>query len=161
MDLRSIINNEATHNEIPITPRKEDFPRECPTCHRLFASTSHLDEGERLLQLERSGKSVHELEESLEDAKRGEAEARREAETLREQLAASKKEMTYLDTKNKKTSRLVEELEDQLASNFDSHQIANSQLEEANAAHAHVQTELEAIKEDYATLQASISTQHA
>jgi kinesin family protein 4/21/27 len=86
--------------------------------------------------------------------------------TVSEQLAALKKEMTDLETKNKKNSRLVEELEDQLASNFDQHQIANNrlstlqternaQLEEANAAHARVQTELEAIKEEYATLQVS------
>jgi kinesin family protein 4/21/27 len=87
--------------------------------------------------------------------------------TVSEQLAALKKEMTDLETKNKKNSRLVEELEDQLASNFDQHQIANNrlstlqternaQLEEANAAHARVQTELEAIKEEYASLQVSV-----
>jgi hypothetical protein len=80
------------------------------------------------------------------------------------QLAALRKEMTDLENKNKKNSRLVEELEDQLASNFDQHQIANNrlstlqternaQLDEANAAHARVQSELEAIKEEYAHLQ--------
>jgi kinesin family protein 4/21/27 len=73
--------------------------------------------------------------------------------TVSEQLAALKKEMYDLETKNKKNSRLVEELEDQLASNFDQHQIANNrlstlqternaQLEEANAAHARAQSEL-------------------
>jgi Kinesin motor domain len=91
---------------------------------------------------------------------------RDEHATVAEQLAALRKEMTNLETKNKKNSRLVAELEDQLASNFDQHQIANNrlstlqternaQLEEANAAHARVQTELEAIKEEYATLQVS------
>jgi chromosome segregation ATPase len=91
---------------------------------------------------------------------------RDEHATVSEQLAALRQEMTNLETKNKKNSRLVEELEDQLASNFDQHQIANNrlstlqternaQLEEANAAHARVQTELEAIKEEYATLQVS------
>ena len=84
--------------------------------------------------------------------------------TVSEQLAALKKEMSDLETKNKKNSRLVEELEDQLASNFDQHQIANNrlstlqternaQLEEANAQHARVQGELEAIKEEFASLQ--------
>lgn len=86
--------------------------------------------------------------------------------TVSAQLAALKKEMADLETKNKKNSRLVEELEDQLATNFDQHQMANNrlstlqternaQLDEANAAHARVQTELEAIKEEYATLQVS------
>lgn len=84
--------------------------------------------------------------------------------SVSDQLAALRKEMTELENKNKKNSRLVEELEDQLASNFDQHQIANNrlstlqternaQLDEANAAHARVQSELEAIKEEYATLQ--------
>ncbi|KAL2069674.1 hypothetical protein VTL71DRAFT_14353 [Oculimacula yallundae] len=85
--------------------------------------------------------------------------------TVAEQLAALRKEMTDLETKNKKNSRLVEELEDQLASNFDQHQIANNrfstlqternaQLDEATAAHIRAQTELDAIKEEYASLQA-------
>jgi kinesin family protein 4/21/27 len=90
--------------------------------------------------------------------------------TVAEQLAALKKEMQDLETKNKKNSRLVEELEDQLNLNFDQHQIANKiannrlstlqternvQVEEANAAHARVQSELEAIREEYANLQVS------
>jgi chromosome segregation ATPase len=87
--------------------------------------------------------------------------------TVSEQLAALKKEMSDLETKNKKNSRLVEELEDQLATNFDQHQMANNrlstlqternaQLDEANAAHARVQKELEAIQEEYANLQVFI-----
>jgi chromosome segregation ATPase len=84
--------------------------------------------------------------------------------SVSDQLAALKKEMDALETKNKKNSRLVEELEDQLASNFDQHQIANNrlstmqaernqQLDDANAAHARAQSELEAIKEEFASLQ--------
>ncbi|XMA17181.1 hypothetical protein WAI453_009972 [Rhynchosporium graminicola] len=87
--------------------------------------------------------------------------------TVAEQLAALRKEMTDLETKNKKNSRLVEELEDQLASNFDQHQIANNrfstlqternaQVDEANAAHLRTQAELDAIKEEYASLQAKL-----
>ena len=94
------------------------------------------------------------------------AKLKAEHATVSEQLAALKKEMSDLETKNKKNSRLVEELEDQLASNFDQHQIANNrlstlqternaQLEEANANHARIQGELEAIKEEFATLQVS------
>ncbi|KAL3421460.1 kinesin family protein [Phlyctema vagabunda] len=93
------------------------------------------------------------------------AKLRDEHATLSQQLGALKKEMSDLETKNKKNSRLVEELEDQLASNFDQHQIANNrlstlqternaQLDEANANHVRVQSELDAIKEEYANLQA-------
>lgn len=86
--------------------------------------------------------------------------------TVADQLAALRKELHDLETKNKKNSRLVEELEDQLASNFDEHQAANNrlstlqternaQLDEANANAIRAQTELDAIKVEYATLQVS------
>ena len=95
------------------------------------------------------------------------AKLKDEHATVSEQLVALKKEMTDLETKNKKNSRLVEELEDQLATNFDQHQIANNrlstlqternqQLEEANADKARVQGELEAIKEEFANLQVGL-----
>ncbi|RFU26192.1 hypothetical protein B7463_g10145, partial [Scytalidium lignicola] len=87
--------------------------------------------------------------------------------TLSEQLAAVKKEMHDLETKNKKNSRLVEELEDQLATNFDQHQATNNRLstlqternakiEEANARQTALQSELITIKEEYAVLQAKL-----
>ncbi|TVY68696.1 Chromosome-associated kinesin KIF4B [Lachnellula suecica] len=106
-----------------------------------------------------------ELSELLVQTAEG-AKVKAEHATVSEQLAALKKEMSNLETKNKKNSRLVDELEEQLASNFDQHQIANNrlstlqterntQLDEANANVARVQTELEAIKEEYATLQVS------
>ncbi|OBT79020.1 hypothetical protein VF21_02487 [Pseudogymnoascus sp. 05NY08] len=86
--------------------------------------------------------------------------------TVKEQLEILRAEMTALETKNKKNSRLVEELEDQLAANFDQHQAAhnrlstlqserNSQLDEANAARARVEQELNAVREEYAGLQVS------
>ncbi|KAI9650774.1 hypothetical protein NHQ30_000804 [Ciborinia camelliae] len=87
--------------------------------------------------------------------------------TVADQLAALRKELHDLETKNKKNSRLVEELEDQLASNFDEHQAANNrlstlqternaQLDEANINALRAQTELDAMKEDYAALQAKL-----
>ncbi|ESZ95654.1 kinesin [Sclerotinia borealis F-4128] len=87
--------------------------------------------------------------------------------TVADQLAALRKELHDLETKNKKNSRLVEELEDQLASNFDEHQAANNrlstlqternaQLDEAHITAIRAQTELEAVKEEYATLQAKL-----
>ncbi|KFZ11763.1 hypothetical protein V502_07419 [Pseudogymnoascus sp. VKM F-4520 (FW-2644)] len=86
--------------------------------------------------------------------------------TVKEQLEVLRAEMSALETKNKKNSRLVEELEDQLAANFDQHQAAhnrlstlrserNSQLDEANAARARVEQELNAVREEYAGLQVS------
>ncbi|KAK8077336.1 chromosome-associated kinesin KIF4B [Apiospora saccharicola] len=85
--------------------------------------------------------------------------------SVSEQIAALKKRMADLEVKNKKHSRLVEELEDQLQTNFDQAQITNnrlstlqterqSQLEEATTARIKAQGELEAIKEEYAALQA-------
>lgn len=81
------------------------------------------------------------------------------------QLAVIKKKMYDLENKNKKHSRLVDELEEQLQTNYDQHQMTNkrlsslqternSQLEEATSARNRVQSELENIKEDYAQLQA-------
>lgn len=86
--------------------------------------------------------------------------------SISEQIAALKAELEDLETKNKKNSRLVEELEEQLSSNFDQHQMANNrlsslqternaQLEEANANHAKVVAELETVKAELAGLQAS------
>lgn len=86
--------------------------------------------------------------------------------TVADQLTALKKELTELESQNKKSSRLVEELEDQLASNFDQHQMTNNrlstlqtertaQLEEANANYARVQSELNTVKEEYNALQVS------
>ncbi|KAI1381253.1 kinesin-domain-containing protein [Hypoxylon crocopeplum] len=82
-----------------------------------------------------------------------------------EQLAAMKKRMHDLENKNKKHSRLVEELEDQLQTNYDQAQITNnrlstlqternSQMEEAHAAKTRAQSELETIREEMAILQA-------
>jgi len=97
------------------------------------------------------------------------AKLKAEHATVSEQLAALKQEMLDLETKNKKNSRLVEELEDQLATNFDQHQATNNrlstlqternaQLDEANAASARAQAELDTVREEYADLQVSIAS---
>jgi len=83
-------------------------------------------------------------------------------------LAVLKKRMDELDMKNKKHSRLVEELEEQLQQNFDQAQITsnrlstlqterNVQLEEANVARVRAQAELDAVREEYAALQVSFA----
>ncbi|CAK7197476.1 hypothetical protein SEUCBS139899_000123 [Sporothrix eucalyptigena] len=85
--------------------------------------------------------------------------------TVAEQMAAVQKRLTELETKNKKNSRLVDELEEQLQTNFDQAQITtnrlstlqserNQQLEEATTAKIRIQSELDSIREEYAALQA-------
>jgi kinesin family protein 4/21/27 len=87
---------------------------------------------------------------------------------IEEQIALVKKKLVDLETKNKKKSRLVEELEEQLQNNFDQVQMAsnrlstlqmerNAQLEEANAAKLQLQTELDAIRKEYAALQVCLA----
>ncbi|KAI0799892.1 hypothetical protein GGR55DRAFT_471216 [Xylaria sp. FL0064] len=84
-----------------------------------------------------------------------------------EQLAALRKKMADLENKNKKQSRIVEELEDQLQTNFDQAQITNNrlstlqternaQIEEAHTARMKAESDLEAIRQEMAVLQARI-----
>ncbi|KAF4589904.1 kinesin family protein [Ophiocordyceps camponoti-floridani] len=85
--------------------------------------------------------------------------------SISDQVSAVKTKMSDLMTKNMKHSRLVEELEEQLQSNFDAVQMTNTrlstlqternqQLEEAQAARIKLQAELQSIKEEYSSLQA-------
>ncbi|KAI1311821.1 hypothetical protein F5Y03DRAFT_342483 [Xylaria venustula] len=84
-----------------------------------------------------------------------------------EQLAALGKKMADLENKNKKQSRIVEELEDQLQTNFDQAQITNNrlstlqternaQIEEAHIAKIKAEADLEAIRQEMALLQSRI-----
>ncbi|CAK7215722.1 hypothetical protein SCUCBS95973_002574 [Sporothrix curviconia] len=85
--------------------------------------------------------------------------------TVAEQMAAVQKRLAELETRNKKNSRLVDELEEQLQTNFDQAQITTNrlstlqserhqQLEEVTTAKIRIQSELDSIREDYAALQA-------
>lgn len=85
--------------------------------------------------------------------------------TVAEQLSAVQKHITDLESSNKKNTRLVDELEEQLQTNFDQAQLTtnrlstlqserNQQLEEAAAAKIRIQSELESVREEYAALQA-------
>ncbi|KAI0136856.1 kinesin motor domain-containing protein [Xylariales sp. AK1849] len=84
-----------------------------------------------------------------------------------EQVAAVKKRMGELMNRNKKHSRLVEELEDQLQTNYDQAQVTSNrlstlqtqrdtQLEEATTAKMRAQADLQAIREEYAAVQARL-----
>ncbi|KAI9828082.1 MAG: hypothetical protein M1832_003609 [Thelocarpon impressellum] len=85
-----------------------------------------------------------------------------ELTTLNEE---SVREIERLNEEYRKSSRIVEELEDQLSSNFDQHQAANNrlstleterhhQLAEANVAKAQALAELEAVRDEIARLEA-------
>ncbi|KAJ4306997.1 hypothetical protein N0V88_000371 [Collariella sp. IMI 366227] len=102
---------------------------------------------------------------NLEDVLEVESEQAKSPYPVKDQVAMVRKKVLDLETKNKKNSRLVEELEDQLQSNYDQVQMAsnrlstlqmerNAKLEEANAAKIKLQGELDTIREEYATLQA-------
>lgn len=86
--------------------------------------------------------------------------------SIADQLSAVKGRMSDLEFKNKKNSRLVEELEEQLQNNFDEVQITNNrlstlqternvQLEEVTGARAKLQAELDSVREEYNALQVS------
>jgi kinesin family protein 4/21/27 len=84
--------------------------------------------------------------------------------SVAEQLNAVKTRLVDLEGRNKKNSRLVEELEEQLQNNFDEAQMTNNrlstlqternvQLEEATSVRSKLQSDLESIREEYAALQ--------
>ncbi|TFA98425.1 Chromosome-associated kinesin KIF4A [Trichoderma ghanense] len=84
--------------------------------------------------------------------------------SLTDQLAAVKAKVDDLDGRNKKNSRLIEELEEQLQHNFDEVQVTNNrlsslqsernaQLDEALSSRLKLQSELETVREEYAALQ--------
>lgn len=88
------------------------------------------------------------------------AELRSPYPTVTEQATVIKRKMVDLQSRNKKNSRLVDELEEQLQSNFDQtnnrlstlHE-SNTRLEEALNAKNALQNELNALREQYASLQ--------
>lgn len=88
------------------------------------------------------------------------------AAPLAAQLTAVKNRMSDLDSRSKKNSRLVEELEEQLQNNFDEAQMTNNRLstlqternaqfEEINNARIQLQVELDALREEHQALQVS------
>lgn len=88
------------------------------------------------------------------------AELRSPYPTVTEQATVIKRKMVDLQSRNKKNSRLVDELEEQLQSNFDQtnnrlstlHE-SNTRLEEALNAKNALQNELNSLREQYVSLQ--------
>lgn len=86
--------------------------------------------------------------------------------TVTEQASMAKRKMVDLRQNNKKSSRLVDELEEQLQSNFDqvhatNHRMSalhdrNQQLEEALNAKANLQNQLESMRQEKAALEVRV-----
>ncbi|PSR77848.1 hypothetical protein BD289DRAFT_137333 [Coniella lustricola] len=86
--------------------------------------------------------------------------------TVTEQASTVKRKMVDLRSNNKKNSRLVDELEEQLQSNFDQVHATNNrlsalhernvQLEEALSAKSSLQHQLEVVKQEKAALEARL-----
>lgn len=113
-------------------------------------------------------KDLEEVKAALAELAGG-SDSKSPALSLAEQLVVVKKKVADLETKNTKNSRLVQELEDQLQHNFDQVQMTNNrlstlqtertqQLEEANAARNRLQTELDALKDEYNSLQVRLDS---
>lgn len=95
------------------------------------------------------------------------AELRSPYPTVTEQASTIKRKMVDLQSNNKKNSRLVDELEEQLQTNFDQVHATNNrlsamnernaQLEEALAAKHILQSQLDAVKQEKAALEACLN----
>lgn len=95
------------------------------------------------------------------------AEIRSPYPTVTEQASTIKRKMVDLQSNNKKNSRLVDELEEQLQTNFDQVHATNNrlsamnernaQLEDALAAKHRLQSQLDAVKQEKAALEACLN----
>ncbi|VUC36713.1 unnamed protein product [Clonostachys rosea] len=102
----------------------------------------------------------------LENAKKSLADiAPTNSGSMTATVEALKGKLAEMESRNEKNTRMIEELEEQLQSNFDEAQITNnristlqterdSQLEEINNSRLRLQAELESVREEYAALQA-------
>ncbi|KAM0330800.1 hypothetical protein ACHAQA_003754 [Verticillium albo-atrum] len=109
-------------------------------------------------------RDLEQVKATLSDLLTAKGETMRNPGSVTEQMSALRQKMTELDSRNNKNSRLVEELEDQLQSNFDQAQITNNrlsilqterhaQLEEANAAKIRIESEMDRLRGEYTALQ--------
>ncbi|KAI9167861.1 Chromosome-associated kinesin KIF4B [Paramyrothecium foliicola] len=112
-----------------------------------------------------------ELSRDLDEAKTSLAEVLGDSQdvevphSLTARASAVKSMIWDLETRSKKNSRLIEELEEQLQQNFDEAQATsnrlstlqserNAQLEEVLSARTKIQSELDVVRNEYASLQA-------
>jgi chromosome segregation ATPase len=88
------------------------------------------------------------LQEELQTSQLKSAELQGKLYAVTEQLEAAQKSLDMVTTREKKSSRLVEELEEQLNSNFDSHQAATNRLSRMETATVQARQEIEKELED-------------
>jgi kinesin family protein 4/21/27 len=136
--------------------------------HRALAG-----EQRRVQEMEESVRELSYINEGLisdlEEAKQALADLLAEsgdsvqADSIAAQVTAVKSKVTDLQSQTRKSSRMVEELEEQLAQNFDEAQATNNrlstlqserhaQLEEALQSRIKAQSDLDVLREEYATL---------
>lgn len=83
------------------------------------------------------------LQEELQTSQLKAAELQGKFDAASEQLEAAQKNLDMVTKREKKSSRLVEELEEQLNSNFDSHQAATNRLSRMETASVQARQEIE------------------
>jgi chromosome segregation ATPase len=108
-----------------------------------------VDEGKELHT--RHTKATNDLklvQEELQTSQLKSAELQGKLDAVTEQLEAAQKSLDMVTTREKKSSRLVEELEEQLNSNFDSHQAATNRLSRMETATVQARQEIEKELED-------------
>jgi len=88
------------------------------------------------------------LQEELQTSQLKAAEMQGKFDAANEQLEAAQKSLDMVTKREKKSSRLVEELEEQLNSNFDSHQAATNRLSRMETASVQARQEIEKELED-------------
>ena len=108
-----------------------------------------VDEGKELHT--RHTKATNELkllQEELQTSQLKAAELQGKFNAANEQLEEAQKSLDMVTKREKKSSRLVEELEEQLNSNFDSHQAATNRLSRMETATVQARQEIEKELED-------------
>jgi DNA repair exonuclease SbcCD ATPase subunit len=108
-----------------------------------------VDEGKELhTRHTKATNDVKLLQEELQTSQLKAAELQGKFDAANEQLEAAQKSLDMVITREKKSSRLVEELEEQLNSNFDSHQAATNRLSRMETATVQARQEIEKELED-------------
>jgi kinesin family protein 4/21/27 len=108
-----------------------------------------VDEGKELhTRHTRATNDLKLLQEELQTSQLKGAELQGKLDAANEQLEAAQKNLDMVTKREKKSSRLVEELEEQLNSNFDSHQAATNRLSRMETATVQARQEIEKELED-------------
>lgn len=110
-----------------------------------------VDEGKELhTRHTKATNDLKSLQEELQTSQLKSADLQGKFDAIKDQFADAQKKLDMVTKREKKSSRLVEELEEQLNSNFDSHQAATNRLSrmetESNQARQEIEREIEELK---------------